>query len=141
VLERGVAVVRTEDDSAQQALRQQLRHRLTVGGLGVRVREGRFEDDVHIRLRRRPEGHPPHSREPDVVAHLEVEHVPVEGERLVVVVDGDEALGEPDVHGRDATRPRPGSASPCWRVVRVPAGTLMPKATATAARLGLLVAG
>jgi hypothetical protein len=91
-LERGVAVVGPEDDSAQQALRQQFRHRLLVGGRGVRVREGRFEDEVHVGLRRRPDGHPAHPLEPDVVAHLEAENVPVEGERLVVVVDCDEAL-------------------------------------------------
>src|SRR6266498_1224679 len=91
-LESGVAVVGAEDDTAQQALRQQFRRGRLVGGRGVRGRDRRFEDDLHIRLRRRADGHPAHPLEPDVVAHLQAEHVAVEGERLVVVVDGDEAL-------------------------------------------------
>jgi hypothetical protein len=42
-LEGGVAVVGPEDDTAQQALRQQFRRGLLVGGRGVRVRDGRLE--------------------------------------------------------------------------------------------------
>jgi hypothetical protein len=55
------------------------------------VRDGRFQDGVHIGLRWRADRHPAHPLEPDVVAHLQAENEPVEGERILVV-DGDEAL-------------------------------------------------
>jgi hypothetical protein len=54
--------------------------------------DGRFDDDAHIGPRRRPRRSPSASLEPDVVAHGQAEYVPVEGQRRVVIVHGDEAL-------------------------------------------------
>ena len=61
------------------------------------------EHDLHVGLGLRPDGDPAHVAAADVVAHLEPEHVPVELERLVEIVDREEAVGDGDVHGRHAT--------------------------------------
>jgi hypothetical protein len=93
--------------SQQLTLREQLRGRLAVRLRGVRIGERRLEDDLHVGLRRRADGHPAHPLVLDVVTDLQAEHVAVEGERLVVVVDGDEALCEFDSHAPHATAGRP----------------------------------
>ena len=102
-LEGGVAVVGGEDDGAQQALGQQLGHDLPILRRGVGVGEGRLEDDGDVGLGRRSDGHPAHPLEGDVIADLKAEHVAVEGEGLVVVVDGDEAGRKRDVHALQPT--------------------------------------
>src|SRR5690242_19399438 len=94
VLERRVAVVRAEVDAAEQALGEQLLHDLAVGRRRVRVGERRLEDAVDVGLALGPDRGPPRALVLDVIAGLEAEEVAVEGQRLVVVVDGDEAVAQ-----------------------------------------------
>jgi hypothetical protein len=53
---------------------------------------GGVQDDLDVRLERGADRHPAHPLEGDVTPDLQTEDVPVEGERFVVVVHGDEAL-------------------------------------------------
>src|SRR5215471_10118812 len=98
VLEGRITILGAEDDAAQQTFGQHLLHDLAVGRGCVRVRKRRLEDDVDVRLALGPNRGPAHALVFDVVAHLEPEKISVEGERFVVIVDGDEAVLKFQVH-------------------------------------------
>ena len=59
----------------------------------------------------RADGQPAHAAEVDVVAHLEAEDVAVERQRGVLVVDGEEAVGDGEFHGVEPAGARPGRFS------------------------------
>ncbi|MER5627913.1 hypothetical protein ABT061_43525 [Streptosporangium sp. NPDC002544] len=61
----------------------QVLDRLPVGRRGTRVRAGRFEEDLHVRLRQRADARPPHPLEFDVIVYLKAEHVTVDEPRRV----------------------------------------------------------
>lgn len=86
-LERGVEIVRAEYEDREGALDEQLLEGVAVvlGAAGVRDGEHQFQTG----LGRAAEGDPALTVRADVVAHFQAEHVPVEGERFVEVVDGD----------------------------------------------------
>src|SRR5260221_339381 len=94
VLEGRIAVLSVEVDAAQESLGEHLLHDLAVRRGCVRVGERRLEDDIDVRLALGPDGGPAQTLVLDVGAHLEPEEVSVEGERLVMVVYGDEAVVE-----------------------------------------------
>src|SRR5712691_3574765 len=94
VLEGRIAILGVEVDAAQESLGEHLLHDPAVGRGCVRVGKRRLEDDVDVRLALGPDGGPAHALVLHVGAHLEPEKISVEGERLVVVVDGDEAVVE-----------------------------------------------
>src|SRR5712692_7318175 len=108
VLEGRIAILGAEDDAAQLTLGEHLLHDLAVGRGCVGVGEWRLEDDVDVRLALGPDRGPAHALVFDVAAHLQPEKIPVEGECLVVVVDGDEAVTKFQVHAITlrAVRPR-----------------------------------
>src|SRR5713226_6422045 len=98
VLEGRIAILGAEDDATQLTLGEHLLHYLAVGRGCVGVGKWRLEDDVDVRLALGPDRGPAHALVFDVAAHLQPEKISVEGERLVVVVDGDEAVTKFQVH-------------------------------------------
>ena len=82
--ERPVEVVGVEVDAVQRALRDQRGDRVAVGGAAVQVVG---EDDPDLGLGGGADGDPAELPAGDVVAQLEAERVPVEGQCDVGVMD------------------------------------------------------
>ena len=104
LLERGVEVVGVEVDAVQGALGDEGGERIAVGGAAVQVVR---EDDRDAGLRGGADGDPAEAVAGDVVAQFEAERVAVEGQCEVGVMDLDEALGESEIHARNAREPAP----------------------------------
>src|SRR3989442_5851633 len=98
VLEGGVAVVGSEDDGAQHALGQELRHHLLVLRLGDRIGRRPLEHDVDVGLCLRAHRHPGHALVLGVVANVETKDVAVERQGFGVVVDSYKAVRDFQFH-------------------------------------------
>ena len=70
---------------------------MSAGGAAGSARQQ--QADLEVGLGRAADGQPAHAAEVDVVAHLEAEDVAVERQRGVLVVDGEEAVGDGEFHG------------------------------------------
>ena len=75
----------------QQALGEQVAECLPVGRGNAGIGGRRLEHDVDVRLRGRPDRDPAHAVGADIVAYLEAQRVAIERDRLLVIVDREEA--------------------------------------------------
>ena len=110
VLEGCVAIVGGEDDGAQHAIGQELRHHLPVVRSGIRIGRRRLEHEIDVGLCLRAHRLPAHALA--FVANLETKDVAVERQGFVAVVDGNKAVRDFQFHiphGRSIAR---GNASP-----------------------------
>jgi hypothetical protein len=89
-LERGIHIVRREDQKGQHALRQELLERVAVGLRPPGVRLG--QDDLGPGSDRVPERHPAKPARLDVIENIETERIAVKRHRLIHVIDRDVAV-------------------------------------------------
>lgn len=87
----GVAVVGDEDETAQEAIGQEVFDHVPVRRRDIGIVGGRVEEEPHVRLGRRVDAHPSCAVGSDGVAYLEAEHVGVEVECRFDVVGGESA--------------------------------------------------
>jgi hypothetical protein len=95
LLEGGVEVVGAEDRGPERALRDECEQGVALGLRTTAVRLRQHDADL---LSGSADGDPAEAVGRDVVADLEAERVPIEDERGVGVVDGDEHGGNGDCH-------------------------------------------